>query len=292
MIHTKVIRFQKNITGRTNSKEAVEEEIKLNYLGKQYAGIGMVEDVKILNMGLSYTSKRKNIFASIPLEIEFTFLTLPKGFIIANAELLNRKVIGNDTAYIFGCEFYDINGKPARCNKLIVDNKEKNGIFGHLNNMNKPAESIHKYQYLEIGSRVNLISLITYKDDGRNVLMFSCDIIEQVEPVYFKCTDNNLENFHKLFLDKKVQVPLFEQHNELFGKCVKELQSGEIYALTIYGFAKKSDVSSFDFLQIDKTEHILNSDNDHVMSLGLDTLYEYMYWVLYNWICSAKTLTR
>lgn len=274
--------------GKSTDDESLNKEIREKYVGYNYC-IGTVEDATIVQKGFSKLSRRKNIYAMIPIILDLRIFTIPEDFIVANAELIMIKNnINNNSAYIFKCSFKDEMGNP-----IVSEIKATNGSMqpkynGVLNTMNKPPESLKLYKHLAIGDRCNLICRNTFICDGKTQIHFNCDIIEHAEPKYFVHSNSiNIDRIKALAVKEKIKLPLFEKHT--FDGIIDKLVEGESYAMTIYGFRKiVPETDTIDFIKLEKTKKVERSDRLEDLSIGLDSIDEYLYAVMLNWKCAAN----
>jgi len=270
--------LSENIIARSISDESITKELTKRYFGKHYY-LGLVESVELKSRGFSYITGKKNVYVQVPLELEFCFFTIPKDFIISNAIVSNIKNESNNSTYIFKCSFRSPSGEFIKCQTY---NENAPGIIGILNTMNKSADDIRKYKQLSEGSTANLICKLAMRSDGKKYITFNCDLITHAPMKYFAHHAGiNIERLQALFLKDKTDNPLFAMHK---GTIAKDLTPGTVYAMSIYGFIAANSDNSVDFIKLDASEIVRNSDRFDELFVGQDSIGEYLYAVLQNWL--------
>lgn len=265
--------MERLINSPSISKEIVEKLSIESLLGRQYGCFGLVQDVKIDQIGLFSTVDRKNIISRVPVSAELTIFSIPHGFIISNAILLHIKPVSNNITYVFDCNFYDVDGRE------IYSSTIPKTIIGTITTMDKSQESLGRYKFLKIGDRVNLVSIMSIVRDGTKNQVFNCDIIEHAMPKYFKYEKSiDTSAILSLATTDKVKYPLFEKHT---GKLVTNLIEGNVYAMTIYGFT-----------ETDNREDVIDFLTESNTLIGIDSLNNYLYYVMYNWKCALEGLNN
>lgn len=284
--------IKRHISGQSISKKVIEDNIKDSFLGLHYGGIGLIQNFSIQAIGLFEPTIDKRSVSKVPVRVNFDMFCIPSGFIISNATLIKIRSENNNTTYLFNCKFYDVEGNSIFSNEITVAGKKASGIIGTMITMGKSAETLNRYKFLAEGERVNLVSIMPLPNDGKQFMMFNCDLIAAVDAKYFKYNSSmDLTKTAKLAVKDKVNYPLFSKHAEVINKLITtDLVEGTIYAMTIYGFHEASDANPIDFIREQSSAEITNSNTQYEVALGFDTLSNYLYYTMYNWRCAIEGL--
>lgn len=276
--------MERFINSPSVNNEIVERTTVESFNGRQYSCLGLVQDIKVTNIGLFTPVDRKNIISRVPIKVDMEIFSIPHGFIISNAILKHIKPVSNNITYVFSCNFYNVDGEE------ILASTIENSIIGTVTTMDKSQESLSRYKYLRVGDRVNLVCIMPIVRDGTKNQVFNCDIIEHAEPKYFEYNKNiDIAAILKLAVKGKVAYPLFEKHNN---NVVEKLVEGKIYSMNIYGFAESNESDSINFINRELTTERMTSDSDYNVSLGINTLNNYLYYTMYNWRCALEGLNK
>jgi len=302
MISTHQFKIGRNIASVSINPKVVDDDIKNSFMGLQYAGLGLIQNYNVIKIGNFIPTIGKKSVSQVPVTVNFDIFSIPSGFIISNAIVSWVRRESNNMTFVFSCEFYDIAGKLIPASEPIK-NKKTTSIIGTMVTMGKSAESLQKYNFLKEGDRVNIVCIMPSSAESKPYMMFNCDLIEQVEPKYFKYESFDTSEFSNLFIKDKVNYPLFSKHN--MTKYVTELVEGTVYAMTIYGFAVVNSASnsvgsteltesveSIDFIKQTLTSEQLTSNGEYETALGFNTLGKYLYYSLYNWRCAIEGLNK
>jgi hypothetical protein len=277
--------MERLINSPSISNEIVERTTVESLLGRQYGCMGLVQDVKVKQIGLFTTVDRKNVVSRVPVTIDMNIFSIPNGFVISNAILIAIKPVSNNVTYVFNCNFYDVDGNE------IAASKTPNTIIGTVTTMDKSQESLARYKFLKVGDRVNLTCIMPIIRDGTKNQVFNCDIIDHLEPKYFMHDAQiDVAAILKLTVKDKIKYPLFQLHTSESSKPTTNLVEGKIYAMTIYGFHESAEETSIDFIKQKITTETMASDSDFNVSIGISSLNNYLYYTMYNWKCAFEGL--
>jgi hypothetical protein len=268
-------------------EDAVLRDLQSSFVGYHYM-VGIVRSVELNCVGSFSPSIGKGGNTTVSADVTFNILAIPPGFVIANATVRNIKQDSNNTTYVLAADIGSI--APIIGNTALSQDNE-NRIFGFITTMNKSPESLNMYKHLIVGSRVNLVCLANIFAEGKaQPLSFNANIIERVNPkcfLYDKSIDT--DRIAELAVGQKVDFPLFADHRfSANGK--KPLIEGSRYFMTIYGFAEADDQPGIDFISMQNSLRI-NTPAGMENIIGLNTLNNYLYFVMSNWIYALKVLS-
>lgn len=297
MLVNKRVTVNARIASKTIDDNVVSEEIKAKYVGFNYGNLGMVTSVEVLRKGLSGISNKKSVFTILPVEIDLRIFTIPEGFIVANATLMMIKNnIDNNNYYIFSYFPKDEFGKEINNKYKGKDNTDMERFIAIVETMNKTPEEIKSFKHLAIGSKCNLVCKNAVMNDGKPRITFNCNILEHANVVNFVYHSVNggidITRIKPLMTSTKVNLPLFSEHAQYFGKTVDNLEEGKTYTMSIYGFSIPiiGDNTTIDYIKLNTTVAAMHSSGSVDLDIGLDSVGNYLYYTMMNWKYSIETL--
>lgn len=287
MLSIQSITLTKNIVSKSFDEENVGQEIKETLIGTRFNNIGLIEDIKIMGIGLPLVpiSIKRNKFLQISTLANYYIFNIPNGFILPNAEFQEKRVneSSNNETYIFRVTLKNIEGEIFNCLK-------DNDILCTVTNMGKSEDVIKKLKHLTKNEKVNLVCLKEIKKkivkNGKDKILLNCNLLNYETPINFAGNSNiDVDKINEMRIkDETKKFHLFEKHQLKNGKLANKLVDGKMYTLTIYGIMESNE-DGIDFITNDMTETIPTSNNYVDTIIGFNTLNDYLYHKMYNWIC-------
>jgi hypothetical protein len=280
MLVKKRVFINRQLESLDTNVDRLKEDLTSSFVGHQFVS-GLVDSFELHSVGASTPCPNKDANTLVAADVTFNILSIPPGFIIAGATIMNIKQDSNNVTYILSAPFFDIDGKQIGVGRPMV--------IGFVTTMNKPVESLNIYKRLVIGSKVALSCISNIFAEGKmQPLTFNAEVIEHVNP---KCFTHNshidVGRIKKLATKQKVNYPLFEHH--AVGDV--ELVEGRRYCMSIYGFTEHNGGVGIDFITLPNTVRRTGLQGiEH--EIGIDTLSNYLYYTMCNWTCALKALAN